>query len=83
MSTESNVQGLVEYIAKALVNDPTQVRVEVEADGPGHTVVRLHVAPDDTGRIIGKEGRVANTIRTLLRAVATRDGNRITLKIID
>lgn len=83
MTSNSNVQGLVEYIAKSLVNDPTQVQVEVEEDEVGHTIVRLHVAPDDTGRIIGKEGRVANTMRTLLRAVGTLDGQRITLKIMD
>ncbi len=83
MATRSNVQGLVEYIAKALVNDPEQVRVEVEQDEFGHTIVRLHVAPEDTGRIIGKEGRIANTLRTLLRAAGTLNGQRITLKIMD
>lgn len=76
------MQELIEYIAKSLVDDPSQVRVEIVPDGK-FTVVQLHVAPDDTGRIIGKEGRVANAMRTLLRAMATLEGKRVTLKIID
>lgn len=73
---------LVEYIAKSLVNDPSQVRVEIEPDGK-FTVVKLYVAPDDAGRVIGKDGRVADAIRLLLRAVANSQGQRVTLKIID
>ena len=76
------MQELIEYIAKSLVDDPSQVRVEVMPDGK-FTVVKLHVAPNDTGRIIGKDGRVANAMRTLLRAVATLEGTRVTLKIVD
>lgn len=73
---------LVEYIAKSLVNDPSQVRVEIEPDGK-FMVVKLYVAPDDAGRVIGKDGRVADAIRLLLRAVANSQGQRVTLKIID
>lgn len=73
---------LVEYIAKSLVNDPSQVRVEVIPDGK-FIIVELHVAADDTGRVIGKDGRVANAIRGLLRAMANNEGKRVTLKIID
>lgn len=73
---------LVEYIAKSLVNDPSQVQVEVIPDGK-HLVVQLRVAAEDTGRVIGKDGRVANNIRMLLRAMAANDGKRVTLKIID
>jgi uncharacterized protein len=76
------VQELIEYIAKSLVDEPDQVRVEVVPDGK-MTIVKLHVAPDDTGRVIGKEGRIANAMRTLLRAMGTVEGKRITLKIID
>lgn len=73
---------LVEYIAKSLVNDPSQVRVELEPDDK-FMVVKLYVAPDDAGRVIGKDGRVADAIRLLLRAVANSQGQRVTLKIID
>lgn len=73
---------LVEYIAKSLVNDPSQVRVEVVPDGK-FVVVKLYVASEDTGRVIGKEGRVANAIRLLLRAMAANDNTRVTLKIVD
>ncbi len=73
---------LVEYIAKSLVDDPSQVEVNIIHEGKT-IVVQLHVAAGDTGRVIGKEGRVANAIRTLLRAMATSDGRRVTLKILD
>ncbi len=73
---------LVEYIARSLVNDPSQVEVEVVPDG-NFLVIRLHVAAEDTGRVIGKDGRVANAIRMLLRAMATNEGKRVTLKIVD
>jgi hypothetical protein len=76
------VKELVEYIAKSLVDDPSQVDVEVVPDGK-FIVVKLYVAAEDTGRVIGKDGRVANAIRTLLRAMATNEGKRVTLKIID
>lgn len=74
---------LVEYIAKSLVDDPSQVNVEVVEEDNKFTVVKLNVAPDDTGRVIGRQGRVADAIRTLLRAVATTEGKRVTLKIED
>jgi predicted RNA-binding protein YlqC (UPF0109 family) len=77
------VKELVEYIAKSLVDDPSQVDVEVVEDDNKFTVVKLNVAPDDTGRVIGRQGRVADAIRTLLRAVATTEGKRVTLKIED
>ena len=74
---------LVEYIAKSLVDDPSQVNVEVVQEDNRFTVVKLNVASDDTGRVIGRQGRVADAIRTLLRAVATTEGKRVTLKIED
>jgi predicted RNA-binding protein YlqC (UPF0109 family) len=77
------VKELVEYIAKSLVDDPSQVDVEVVEEDNKFTVVKLNVAPDDTGRVIGRQGRVADAIRTLLRAVATTEGKRVTLKIED
>lgn len=71
---------LVEYVAKSLVDDPSQVEVAVEPDG-NLVVLKLHVAPEDAGRVIGKDGRVASALRVLLRAMAAREGKRVTLKI--
>ncbi len=71
---------LVEYIAKALVTDPSQVHVEEEDKGDT-IVLHLYVAPEDMGRVIGRGGRVANAMRTLLRVAATRQGKRVTLEI--
>ncbi len=73
---------LVETIAKALVDDPTQVRAteEMEEDT---TVIKLTVAKEDMGRIIGKEGRTAKAIHTLLNAVSTKDNKKAVLKIVE
>ena len=72
---------LIEYMAKALVDDPEQVQVE-EIEGTSATIYELHVGADDMGRVIGKQGRVANAMRTLLRAAAARQGRRVTLEIV-
>lgn len=71
---------LVEYVAKSLVEDPSQVEVEV-LEETRMILLRLTVAPDDTGRVIGRSGRVAQSIRVLLRAMAAQTGKRVTLKI--
>ncbi len=71
---------LVEYVAKSLVDDPSQVEVGLEPDG-NLVILKLHVAPEDAGRVIGKDGRVASALRVLLRAMAAREGKRVTLKI--
>jgi uncharacterized protein len=73
---------LVEYIATSLVDDPTQVRVSQERIG-SQTVLKLNVAKDDMGRIIGKSGRVANAIRVLLRVAAAQEGRRVALDIVE
>lgn len=72
---------LIEYIARSLVDDPTQVNV-TEFKRGNAVELDLEVAKDDMGRIIGKGGRVANAMRTLLR-VAARDGKRASLEIIE
>jgi predicted RNA-binding protein YlqC (UPF0109 family) len=69
---------LLEYIAKSLVDDPSQVNV-TQLQGSNSIVFELSVAPEEMGRIIGRGGRVANAMRTLLRAVAGRQGKRVTL----
>ncbi len=71
---------LVEYIARLLVEQPEAVSVK-EIRGSSVTVLELHVAREDMGRVIGKDGRVANAIRTLLR-VATHDEKRVVLEIV-
>ena len=73
---------LVETIAKALVDDPNQVRTSEEME-EDTTVIRLTVAKEDMGRIIGKEGRTAKAIRTLLNAVSTKDCKKAVLKIVE
>lgn len=72
---------LVEYIAKSLVDDPSQVQV-TEIEGATSVILELRVAPEDMGRVIGKNGRVANAIRTLLRVLAAKQGKRVTLEIV-
>jgi len=76
-----NMKALIEYMAKALVDDPDSVRVE-EIEGTSATIYELRVAPDDMGRVIGKQGRVANAMRVILRAAAARQGRRVTLEIV-
>ena len=72
---------LIEYMAKGLVDEPSQVYVE-EIVGARQIVYQLHVAPGDMGRVIGKGGRVANAMRTLLRVLAVRKGKRAILEIV-
>jgi predicted RNA-binding protein YlqC (UPF0109 family) len=72
---------LVEYVAKALVDDPEAVTVEVVQDD-GATVLELHVAEDDMGKVIGRNGSVAKALRTLLKVMATRDGEAVSLEIV-
>ena len=70
---------LVEYIAKSLVENPDEVTVK-EVRGTSVMVLELHVSKDDMGRVIGKDGRVANAIRTLLRVAAS--DRRVVLEIV-
>jgi predicted RNA-binding protein YlqC (UPF0109 family) len=73
---------LVEFIAKALVDQPDQVRV-TEIQGERITVIELRVAPGDLGKVIGKQGRTARSIRTLLNATATKLRKRAVLEILE
>jgi predicted RNA-binding protein YlqC (UPF0109 family) len=73
---------LVEFLVRALVADPDAVRVE-ELDSNGDTVYEVHVADDDLGRVIGRDGRVANAIRTIAKAAATREGGRVMVEIVE
>lgn len=75
------MKALAEFVAKSIASVPEQVVVTEEADSEG-ILLRLQVAPDDKGRVIGKQGRVAQAMRTLLRVVAAREGTRVKLEII-
>jgi uncharacterized protein len=72
---------LVEYIARSLVDDPDAVRV-AQREAGRTIVLELTVAPEDTGKVIGREGRVAKAIRTLLRVAANRQRRRAVLEIV-
>ena len=73
---------LLDYLARRLVDEPDAVRVE-EVEEDGALVLRLHVAPDDIGKVIGRQGRIARALRTLVRAGGAHEGRRIVLEIVD
>ncbi len=73
---------LVEYIAKSLVDDPTGVSVNV-IEGEKSTILELKVADNDIGKVIGKHGRIAKAMRTILSAAATKKEKRVVLEILD
>ena len=73
---------LIEYIAKSLVDDPNAVSV-TEAEGERGAVIKLSVAKGDIGKVIGKYGRIAKALRTVLSASANKDGRRFSLEILD
>jgi len=72
---------LVEYVARSLVDEPDQVKVTQVEDEEG-TVIELHVAEDDMGKVIGRNGSVAKALRTLLKVTAAREGTSVQLEII-
>ena len=73
---------LVEYIAKSIADNPDEVKVTEEEDEEGRVVLRLEVAPDDKGKVIGRQGRVAQSIRVLLRVAAVKQDTRAVLEIV-
>ena len=73
---------LVSHLARGLVREPGRVRVHEHVEH-GRTVIELEVAPADRGRVIGREGRTANAMRTLLDAVAERRGGSVALEVPD
>ena len=75
------MKDLVEYIAKSIVNEPDAVNVDEETNEDGITL-KLTVADDDKGRIIGKQGQIAQAIRTLLRVKAAKAATRVRLEIV-
>lgn len=73
---------IVEYLARRLVDEPDAVRVE-EVDRDGATILQLYVAPDDVGKVIGRQGRIARALRTIVRASAARLDRRVMLEIVE
>ena len=73
---------LVEFLARRLVDDPEAVRVE-EVEREGDTVIELYVAKDDVGKVIGRQGRLARALRTVVRASAARRSGRTLLEIVE
>jgi uncharacterized protein len=76
------MKDLIDYIARSLVDDPSQVEISQGRRG-AQVILRLKVAKEDMGRVIGKSGRVANAMRVLLRVAAAQEGKRATLDIVD
>lgn len=73
---------LLETLAQALVDQPEEVRVEV-VEGERSVILQLHVAQDDIGKVIGKQGRIAKALRTIIKAAAMKDGMKAIVEIID
>jgi predicted RNA-binding protein YlqC (UPF0109 family) len=76
------LEDLLEYLARSLVDAPDQVRV-VRTERDGAVVLQLHVAPDDVGKVIGRHGRIARALRTVVRASGTKTGERALLEIVE
>ncbi|MCL1928546.1 MAG: KH domain-containing protein [Treponema sp.] len=72
----------VEYVAKSLVDNPSDVSVNL-VEGEKSTILELRVAPDDIGKVIGKHGRIAKAMRTLLQAATAKSGKHTVLEILD
>ena len=81
-SSAVNMIALVEHLAKVLVNAPDEVEAEAFEEG-GQTVIELFVAEDDLGRIIGRQGRMARSLRTIVSAAALRTRRRYQLEIVE
>lgn len=77
------MQELLEYLARALVDDSEAVRVEAFDEDDGSIVLELSVGEDDYGQIIGRGGRTANALRTVLKAAAVKEGRRVFVDIVD
>lgn len=76
-----SLKELVEFIAKSLVDKPEEVTVN-EVEGERSIIIELKVDPEDMGKIIGKQGRIAKAIRTVVKAAATKDNKRVVVEIL-
>jgi predicted RNA-binding protein YlqC (UPF0109 family) len=77
------VEDLLEYLARSLVDRPEEVRVEGFDEDDGTIVLELHVGDDEAGKVIGRGGRTVAALRTVMKAAAARDGNRVLVDVVD
>lgn len=77
------MKDVLEFMARYLVDDPDQVRVEEFEEDDGTVVLELSVAPDDMGKVIGRRGRIARALRQVIRAAGSREGLRTHVDIVD
>ena len=75
------MEELVKVLAKALVENPDAVEVTTVEEEDSRTILKLHVAQEDMGRVIGKQGRIAKAIRTIVKSAATRENKKVTVDI--
>ena len=75
------MKDLVEYLVKALVDKPEDVRIN-ETEGEMVTILEIHVNPEEVGKVIGREGRIANAIRTLVKAAGAKSQKRVSVEIM-
>jgi predicted RNA-binding protein YlqC (UPF0109 family) len=78
---QPGVRDLVEFIVRALVDHPEAVQVR-QLEGERTIILELRVAPEDVGKVIGRQGRIVNALRTVVRAAAVREGKRVTLEVL-
>jgi predicted RNA-binding protein YlqC (UPF0109 family) len=77
------VEELLEYLARSLVDRPDEVRVDGFDEDDGTIVLELHVADEEAGKVIGRGGRTVAALRTVMKAAAARDGNRVLVDVVD
>ncbi len=77
------MEELLAYLARSLVDDPAAVDVESFEEDDGTIVLELHVAPDDTGKVIGRGGRTVAALRTVMKAAAVREERRVLVDVVD
>ena len=77
------MEDLLEFLARALVDKPDEVRVEGFDEDDGTIVLEIHVAEDDVGKVIGRGGRTVSSLRTVMRAVASRQDERVLVDVVD
>jgi predicted RNA-binding protein YlqC (UPF0109 family) len=77
------VEDLLEYLARALVDDPDAVSVEAFTEDDGTVVLELQVAQDDTGKVIGRGGRTISALRTVVKAASVKENKRVLVDVLD